>query len=194
MHSTLADFAQLRHDPVASSFRPRNLHGRCRSWRRLAFVVDGKNNCNLLWLTFFKAAVWECCHFFGLPRRPSWSPWWYMIPLGRRANYKLGPLGIGGAHHLKALCLCVRPARKHCYPNCQSHFQKSWWGIGLHTHTHADEHVHTAAARTDMFYHPHDKVSLWISVLLRLPPSVCSSILPSFGFKRTPYLRPWNYN
>lgn len=42
---------------------------------------------------------------FWTSSRPTSSPWWYITPVGRQVNYKLALLGIGGAHHLKALWL-----------------------------------------------------------------------------------------
>lgn len=107
---------------------------------------------------------------FWTSSRPMSSPWWYIIPLGRQVNYKLAPNtwrrrsppSEGNVTVVQCLCvfMCVgsEEAGLHCYPNCQSHFQKSWWDtISVHTsyahaHTHARVHiVYTAAdANTEM--------------------------------------------
>lgn len=109
--------------------------------------LDGRNNCNLLChcVDLIRQRT-KALPLFWTSSRPMSSPWWYIIPLGRQVNYKLAPNtwrwrsppSEGNVTVVVRLCvfMCVgsEEAGQHCYPNCQSHFQKSWWDtFGVHT-------------------------------------------------------------
>lgn len=149
MHSTLTD-CSAKKDLVAPCSGPKKLP--CEKQELTPdhiCCLNGRNNCNL------------SCHRVDLIRRrtialllfwtssrPMSSPWWYIIPLGRQVNYKLAPNtwrwrsppSEGNVTVVVCVCVCdftcvgSEEAGYNCYPNCQTHFQKSWWDtIGVHT-------------------------------------------------------------